>query len=173
MGAPMAGAGTAGPVARPVVRGSARTTFGLLMVLFLLLGAGILAGRLHHQGAPASPVVPGAAPLAVHGAITSAATSPRCASAPNGVHTGATVIILDPNGKVLATTSLGSGVQVPGGGCQWSYTVTVPSTQAYQVQVAGLPPVPMTRAQVQRSHGRFTQQDVQPQQGANPLDSGM
>lgn len=170
MGAPTA---PAGPVTRPALRGSARTTFGLLMVLFLLLGAGILAGRLHHQGAPASPVAPGAAPLTVHGLVTSAATTPRCAGAPNAVHSGATVIVLDPNGKVLATTHLGPPAPGAGGGCAWPYTVTVPSTEAYQVQVAGLPPVPMTRAQLQRSHGSFTQQDVQPQQGGGLLDSGM
>ena len=153
---------------------SARTTLAMIMGLFLLLGAGILAGRLHHQAAPRTLTVgSGTGTLTITGTITSAVTTPGCASAPNVVHAGATVVILDPNGAVLATTRLGSGRAVAGGACAWSYRVAVPSTDAYQVQVAGVPPVSVTRAQLQRSKGSFHQPDPQPSTGGSPVDSGL
>ena len=150
-----------------------RTTLGLMMVLFLLLGAGILAGRLHHQHAPASGRTAAGRTVRILGSITSATASPGCASGPNVVHRGANVVVLDPNGAVLATTSLGTGTTGRGGGCTWSYAVSVPATSSYQVQVAGLPPVPVTREQLQRDGGRFSQQDKAPGSAPPGLDSGL
>ena len=150
-----------------------RTTFGLLMVLFLLLGAGILAGRLHHQGAPASGRAAAGGVVRILGSITSATASPGCASGPNVVHRGAGVVVLDPNGAVMATTVLGAGRAGTGAGCTWSYAVSVPSTSSYQVQVAGLPPVPVTRDQLRHNGGRFSQQDKAPGPAPPGLDTGL
>ena len=156
------------PPGRPL-----RTTFGLLMVLFLLLGAGILAGRLHHMRAPA-PAAGGAAHhIRIVGSISSATAAPGCTSAPNVVHRGATVVVLDSNGAVLATTVLGAGAASGGGGCTWRYTVSVPSTSAYQVQVAGVPPVAVSRSRLQRTGGRFSQDDPQPGPAPPGIDSGL
>lgn len=167
---PGARSAPAGP--RPPGR-SLRTSFGLLMVLFLLLGAGILAGRLHHQAAPSGGALAGSGRLRITGSISSKTASPGCASAPNVVHKGASVVVLDPNGAVLANTYLGAGTPTADGTCIWRYTVVVPSTVAYQVQVAGVPPVAVSREQIQRSGGRFSQTDVQPTPGGATLDSGL
>lgn len=142
------------------------------MVLFLLLGAGILAGRLHHQQAPATHRAAGGS-IRIFGSITSDTASPGCASGPNVVHRGAGVVVLDPNGAVLATTALGAGREGPGGGCAWTYSVSVPSTPSYQVQVAGLPPVPVSRDQLQHDKGRFSQQDKAPGSAPPGLDTGL
>ena len=158
---------------RPVTGASLRTTFGLLMVLFLLLGAGILAGRLHHQPAPSTGGATTVTRVGINGSISSTTFAPGCASAPNVVHRGASVIVLDPNGAVLATTVLGAGGAAPGGTCVWRYSVSVPSIAAYQVQVAGLPPVPLSRDQLQHDGGRFSQQDQQPGSGPPGIDSGL
>ena len=143
------------------------------MVLFLLLGAGILAGRLHRQPAPAATSPTTGARVLIHGSVTSSTSSPGCASGPNVVHRGASVIVLDPNGAVLATTVLGAGRPGGGGGCTWSYDVTVPSTPDYQIQVAGLPPVPVTLDQLRRNGGRFSQQDRTPGSVPPGLDNGL
>lgn len=150
-----------------------RTTLGLLMVLFLLLGAGILAGRLHHQRAPATTAAAAGGRIRIHGSISSSASSPGCASGPNVVRGGASVVVLDTNGAVLGTTVLGPGRSGPGGSCTWSYDVSVPSTSDYQVQVAGLPPVPVTRDQLRRDGGRFSQQDTTPGSAPPGLDAGL
>lgn len=143
------------------------------MVLFLLLGAGILAGRLHHQQAPASHRAAAGGAVRILGSITSATASPGCASGPNVVHRGASVVVLDPNGAVLGTTVLGAGREGAGGGCAWTYSVSVPSSPSYQVQVAGLPPVPVTRDLLQHNGGRFSQPDKAPGPAPPGLDTGL
>ncbi|HET6809881.1 MAG TPA: hypothetical protein VFH50_02595 [Acidimicrobiales bacterium] len=143
------------------------------MVLFLLLGAGILAGRLHHQRAPATSGQAAGGRVTIHGSISSSTSAPGCASGPNVVHRGASVIVLDPNGAVLANTVLGPGRTGSGGTCIWSYDVSVPPTSDYQIQVAGLPPVPVTRDQLRRDGGRFSQEDKTPGSAPPGLDSGL
>jgi hypothetical protein len=143
------------------------------MVLFLLLGAGILAGRLHHQRAPAATGPPAGGPIRIHGSISSSTSAPGCTSGPNVVHRGASVIVLDPNGAVLANTVLGPGHAGSGGACIWSYDVSVPSTSDYQIQVAGLPPVPVSRDQLRRNDGRFAQDDKTPGSPPPGLDTGL
>ena len=143
------------------------------MVLFLLLGAGILAGRLHHQQAPVATRQPAGSRIRIHGSISSSASAPGCASGPNVVHRGAGVVVLDPNGAVLANTVLGPGHAGSGGSCVWDYEVSVPSTSDYQVQVAGLPPVPVSRDQLRRDDGRFSQEDKTPGSVPPGLDTGL
>ena len=143
------------------------------MVLCLLLGAGILAGRLHHQPAPAATDQVTGSRVRIHGSISSSTSAPGCASGPNVVHRGASVIVLDPNGAVLANTVLGPGRAGGGGTCTWSYEVSAPSTSDYQIQVAGLPPVPVTRDQLRRDGGRFSQEDKTPGSVPPGLDTGL
>jgi hypothetical protein len=143
------------------------------MVLFLLLGAGILAGRLHHQRAPAGVSRAPTSHIRITGSISSDTSAPGCASGPNVVHAGASVIVLDPNGAVLATTTLGTGRAGAGGVCTWRYAVSVPTYSTYQLQVAGLPPVVVSRDQLLRDGGRFSQRDRPPSTPPPGLDTGM
>ena len=151
------------------VRTSPRTTVVLLMVMSALVGAGVLAGHLHRQ-TPAR-VSTSLSRFTIQGTITSENGSPDCSSGPNTVKAGAPVTILDVTGAVLATTSLGAGQSGGSGACHWDYSVSVPVTDSYQVQVAGIPPVTVARSAL--AGGRFTEQDPVPSSGGSPLDSGI
>ena len=152
------------------VRTSSRTTVTLLVVMFGLVGAGILAGHLHRQQ-PAKTPTPTTSRLAIHGTVTAQNGAPDCASAPNTVRAGAPVTILDATGAVVGTASLGPGGPLAGGGCHWDYAASVPVADSYQIQVAGIPPVAVARTAL--NAGRFSEQDPTPSTNGSPLDSGL
>lgn len=154
----------------PPVQSSPRTTFLLLFVMAALVGGGVLAGHLHHQ--PGSPVVQtSGAHVSIRGSVVASNGAPNCASAPNAVQSGAPVTILDATGAVLGTTSLGAGQPGAPGSCHWDYVVSVPTTDRYQVQVGGIPPLTVSRATLQR--GLFTEQDPTPNAGVSGIESGI
>ncbi|HZU73507.1 MAG TPA: hypothetical protein VE990_12125 [Acidimicrobiales bacterium] len=124
---------------------------GLLAVLAVLLGAGILAGHLHHQASPRPAASLSGAPRTIHGSVTSD-SSPGCAAGPHGVTVAAPVTVLDPAGKVVGSVTLSAGVE-SGTGCSWAFAVTVPDEPAYSVQVADLPPTQITRQELGRTDG--------------------
>jgi len=147
-----------------------RITLGLLLLMFGLVGAGVLAGHLHHQ-APAGATPASVSRFTIHGSISSPNASPGCGSAPNTVRTGAPVTVLDATGAVLATTSLGPARSGPDAACTWGYSLTVPVTATYQIQVAGIPPVSVARSSM--PGGAFSEQDPVPSTNGNPLDTGL
>lgn len=156
---------------RPAVPAATRRLqLAMLAVLAALLGAGMLAGRLHHQRAGTSSPSSTIQRLTIRGSIT-AAVSPGCTNGPGQVTAGAPVRLLDSTGAVLATTTLGTGVE-QGGGCVWSYRASVPATASYQVQVGGLPPASVTRDQLARSGGVFQETDTPTSPALHNIQSG-
>lgn len=155
-------------VSRLPVRGQEQRRTGgiplqivLVFVLAIIVGAGVLAGHLHHQaplGASRTTTTLGAA--TVNGTVVSHQdTDPTCASGANGVRSGAAVEIVDANQALVASVTLGPGEPAFGGGCQWPWQATLPPSSHYQVLVAQLRPVSVTRQQLAAAGWRFTVRD--------------
>jgi hypothetical protein len=148
-----------------------RLPLTMMAVLGVILAAGIVAGHIHRQPAPASTPPTTLARIVLRGTVT-AARSAGCRSAPGTVRAGAPVRLLDPDGAVLGTTTLGHG-STQGRTCVWSYTVTGPSVTSYQVQVAGLPPASVSAATLRRSHWHYAQPDVVAPSSVGNIESGV
>lgn len=135
------------PSRRPVRRPLPKAPFGMVATAMALLGAGVLAGTLHHQhaAAPAAAPTTTAAFITLKGTVVSSTATPGCVSGANGVQNGARVNLADSVGAVLGTTTLGAGAPANKGGCTWAWTATVPIVNGYEIQVAGLPVAVVSR----------------------------
>jgi hypothetical protein len=153
----------AGPPRGPRDRSALPIQVGMLMVLIALLAAAFLAGHLRHQRPMASqahpPTTEGTAQL--QGTIVApndlVAT---CASGPDGLRQGANVNVLDPGRNPVAAATLGAGQPSHAGGCQWTFTVALPPSSSYLVEIAQLRSVTYTHQDLASQGFHFTLTDA-------------
>lgn len=158
------------PPANPVL------VVGMILFACGLLAAGMLAGHIHHQKplAAANLLSPTTRVMeTIKGSVDAGQAAPGCASAANGVQKGAQVNVVDPQGRVLGTTTLGAGLPDNKGGCTWSYTVRVPLSAGYQIQVAQLPVAGITKIEMERTAWNVYENDTTNTQNLIGIESGV
>jgi len=135
------------PPRRPVRPPLPKAPFGMVAAAMALLGAGVLAGTLHHQHPASTSAAPTttAAFITIKGTVVSSTATPGCVSGANGIQKGARVNLADSVGAVLGTATLGDGVPANKGGCTWAWKASVPIVSGYEIQVAGLPVAVISR----------------------------
>jgi hypothetical protein len=119
----------------------------MVLAAMALLGAGVLAGHIHHQHPSAALGATGTTVpvITLKGTVLARTASSGCSSADNGIAQGAHVNVANGSGAVLGSTTLGSGIPANHGGCTWAWSLTVPVAVGYQVQVGGLPVAGVSR----------------------------
>ncbi|HET6793148.1 MAG TPA: hypothetical protein VFH45_01825 [Acidimicrobiales bacterium] len=136
--------------------GTARTQLGLLAFLAVVVGAGVLAGHLHHQRGTVA-TGPAGSGHELDGEV--AATQNQCGAAPEGVTQGAPVSAVDDEGRVYASTSLGVAANAGDSTCVWGYRLQLPPLSSYHIQVADMPVVTVSAKALAQQHWTFTLHD--------------
>ena len=149
------------PTEGPRRRAAVPLQLGLVLAMLALLGLGVLVGTLRHDRRPVTGATAGRSLTPVGYQISGTVTAPTggCTGAANGVTAGAPVGVFDAKGQTVATTQLGPGHPIAGGGCTWEYVASVTASDLYTIRVAELPAEEASRQQLAAQGWHIDQRD--------------